>query len=74
MSGGGVQVAVRVRPFNQREIDLGCKLCVDMDGNRTTLFDPDDKDKKRDFFFDYSFWSHDGFVSNEDGYNVLFKK
>lgn len=40
-----------------------------MDGKRTTLFDPDDKDKKRDFYFDYSFWSHDGFQTTSSGYN-----
>lgn len=40
-----------------------------MDGKRTTLFDPDDKDKKRDFYFDYSFWSHDGFSTTSSGYN-----
>lgn len=58
-----VKVGVRVRPFNQRESDLGCKLCVDMVGNMTKLLDPEDLDngKARDFTFDYSFWSHDEF-------------
>jgi len=54
-----VKVGVRVRPFNQRETDLNCKLCVDMIGNMTRLYDPDDPSKHRDFTFDYSFWSHD---------------
>lgn len=35
-----VKVGVRVRPFNQRESDLGCQLCVDMIGNKTKLLDP----------------------------------
>lgn len=54
-----VKVGVRVRPFNQREKDLNCKLCVDMIGPTTRLFDADDPEKFRDFTFDYSFWSHD---------------
>jgi hypothetical protein len=29
-----------VRPFNQREEALNCKLCVDMMGNMTRLFHP----------------------------------
>ena len=62
-----VKVAVRVRPFNTREKDIASKLCVDMTGTTTTLFNPDDG-KTRDFAFDYSFWSHDGFEEDERGY------
>jgi kinesin family protein 13 len=54
-----VKVGVRVRPFNQRESDLNCKLCVEMMGSTTRLFDAEDTEKHRDFTFDYSFWSHD---------------
>jgi len=58
-----VKVGVRVRPFNQRETSLNCRLCVDMVGNMTRLFDADDPENKhRDFTFDYSFWSHDQFI------------
>lgn len=35
-----LKVAVRVRPFNQREIDLGSKLIVQMDGKKTRLLKP----------------------------------
>lgn len=67
-----VKVGVRVRPFNQREVDLNCKLCVDMIGNMTRLFDAEDPEhgKHRDYTFDYSFWSHDEFETNEEGYFV----
>jgi hypothetical protein len=67
-----VKVGVRVRPFNQRESDLGSKLCVDMIGNMTKLFDADDPDgaKSRDFTFDYSFWSHDEFEVDPKGFFV----
>jgi len=30
MSGGGVQVAVRVRPFKKNELDMNAKLCIKM--------------------------------------------
>lgn len=32
-----VKVAVRVRPFNKRETELGCKLVVDMQDPTTIL-------------------------------------
>jgi kinesin family protein 13 len=63
-----VKVGVRVRPFNSREQELGCKLCVDMVGNTTRLLDVDDPKRNRDFAFDYSFWSHDGFEPDANGY------
>lgn len=75
-----VKVAVRVRPFNSRELELDCKLCIDMHGQTTTLLgiiywlitniDLDDAKKNRDFTFDYSFWSHDGFETDENGYSA----
>jgi len=65
-----VKVAVRLRPFNQREIDLDSKLILEMNGNCTKITNPEDGNK-RDFNFDYSFWSHDGFIINEDVYNII---
>ncbi|XP_074656043.1 kinesin-like protein KIF13A isoform X2 [Tubulanus polymorphus] len=35
-----VKVAVRVRPLNRREIDLGTKVIVDMEPTQTVLFHP----------------------------------
>lgn len=60
-----VKVAVRCRPFNQREIDLQSKLIIKMNGNTTYITNPEDG-KERDFNFDYSFWSHDGFKVNDE--------
>ena len=60
-----VVVAVRVRPFNAREIELNTKLCVQMQDNTTVLVDEDGSE--RTFTFDYSFWSHDGFETADDG-------
>mmetsp|Transcript_86459 Transcript_86459/g.241963 ORF Transcript_86459/g.241963 Transcript_86459/m.241963 type:complete len:1156 (+) Transcript_86459:114-3581(+) len=70
----GVMVGVRIRPFNQRENDLSAQLCVQVDGATTILNPPpeetDDPKKKevRRFTFDASFWSHDGFVEEPNGY------
>jgi hypothetical protein len=59
-----VKVAVRVRPFNDRE--KGTKCCIDMNGPTTTIFDPN-TGADRPFTFDYSFWSHDQFYTNDEG-------
>ena len=64
----GVQVAVRVRPFNARELELNTALCVEMKGNMTVLKNLESKDDKREFSFDFSFWSHDGFNTLPNGY------
>lgn len=32
-----VQVAVRVRPFNEREIFMNSKCCVEMEDNKTRI-------------------------------------
>jgi hypothetical protein len=63
-----VKVAVRVRPFNEREIKGGSKCCVKMSGPTTIIVDPE-TGKDKPFSFDYSFWSHDGF-DDVDGISV----
>ncbi|XP_069106121.1 kinesin-like protein KIF13A isoform X3 [Argopecten irradians] len=74
MSTVKVKVAVRVRPMNRREIDLGTKYIVDMEGNQTILYhhqnSPHDGGGERGngaggrkapktFAFDHCFWSID---------------
>jgi len=66
MSDDNVKVAVRVRPFNKREVERGSKLCLEMSGNTTSITDPE-TGKTRDFAFDYSYWSHDNFKEEADG-------
>ena len=34
------------------------------------MIDLDDPKRNRDFTFDYSFWSYDQFITNENGFNV----
>ena len=74
-AGNSVTVAVRVRPMNKREIGLGTKCCIEMDGNQTILQSPNNTVHKQNkvlnpmsrsiliilkvFAFDYSFWSMD---------------
>lgn len=64
-----VKVAVRVRPFNTREIELNSELCLEMTHNTTTIKDTS-TGNTRDFTFDYSFWSHDCFETTPDGLYV----
>lgn len=61
-----VKVAVRVRPFNDRERQGGSGCCVTMKGATTSIYDTlAGKDKP--FTFDYSFWSTDGYHVDDDG-------
>jgi hypothetical protein len=52
--GNTVAVAVRVRPFNTREKDMGCDYCVSMSGKSIALEEPTSKEKTT-FTFDYIF-------------------
>ncbi|XP_047031870.1 kinesin-like protein unc-104 isoform X1 [Helicoverpa zea] len=57
-----VKVAVRVRPFNSREIARECKCIIEMSGNTTVITNPKappgSKDGAKSFNFDFSYWSH----------------
>ncbi|WKX99065.1 hypothetical protein Q1695_014160 [Nippostrongylus brasiliensis] len=69
--GGGdnVVVAVRVRPFNDREKSRKAQLIIDMpDGQRTCIRDPNNPSDEKWFTFDHSYWSHDGFKTEKNGY------
>ncbi|KAF4525893.1 hypothetical protein B566_EDAN013142, partial [Ephemera danica] len=66
-----VKVAVRVRPFNQRELDMGAKSVIQMDGKRTRIMNTKmnqsgsstdqstNRERYKDFTFDHSYWSFD---------------
>ncbi|XP_052270651.1 kinesin-like protein unc-104 isoform X2 [Dreissena polymorpha] len=59
-----VKVAVRVRPFNTREINANSRCIISMNGNETIIENPkpcgpkDSKEQYKNFSFDYSYWSH----------------
>ncbi|MBN3295575.1 KIF1B protein, partial [Amia calva] len=58
MAGASVKVAVRVRPFNSREISRDSKCIIQMSGNTTTIINPKQPKENKSFNFDYSYWSH----------------
>ncbi|XP_058605457.1 kinesin-like protein KIF1A isoform X11 [Onychostoma macrolepis] len=58
MSGASVKVAVRVRPFNSREMGKDSKCIIQMTGNTTTIINPKQPKESKSFNFDYSYWSH----------------
>ncbi|VDI33206.1 Hypothetical predicted protein, partial [Mytilus galloprovincialis] len=69
-----VKVAVRVRPFNQREKDRTSKLIIKMQDQMTTIANPETPNEEpKKFSFDYSYWSHDGFTEDSAG-NLLVDK
>nr|XP_015823143.2 kinesin-like protein KIF1B isoform X11 [Nothobranchius furzeri] len=80
MSGASVKVAVRVRPFNSREIGKESKCIIQMQGNTTTILNPKaPKEPAKTFSFDYSYWSHTSpedscFASQNLVYNDIGKE
>lgn len=68
--GENVVVAVRVRPFNDREKERKAQLIIEMpDGKRTGIRDPNNPNEDMKWFtFDHSYWSHDGFKASSNGY------
>ncbi|KAL0477527.1 hypothetical protein AKO1_010839 [Acrasis kona] len=77
MSDDAIKVAVRVRPFNDREKGLNAKMIIEMQGNETSITNPENNEVKR-FTFDYSYYSHDStsaqFADQTRVYNDLGKK
>ncbi|XP_026888578.2 kinesin-like protein KIF1C isoform X1 [Electrophorus electricus] len=59
MASSSVKVAVRVRPFNNRETNCGAKCVIQMQDKSTCIANPKQpKDTPKSFTFDYSYWSH----------------
>ncbi|KAE8591767.1 hypothetical protein XENTR_v10018567 [Xenopus tropicalis] len=80
MSGASVKVAVRVRPFNSRELSKESKCIIQMQGNSTSIINPKNpKEAAKSFSFDYSYWSHTSqddpcFASQSRVYNDIGKE
>ncbi|CAB3985233.1 kinesin KIF28P [Paramuricea clavata] len=54
---------------NKREKARNSTLIIQMNGSTTEITDPAaPNDPPRKFTFDYSYWSHDGFEKNDEGY------
>ncbi|XP_040119558.1 kinesin-like protein KIF28P [Oryx dammah] len=63
-----VKVAVRVRPFSQREKNSGSKCVISMHSRTTTIIqDPKNPEHTKTFTFDLAYWSHNGFQKDKDG-------
>lgn len=79
MASDKIKVAVRVRPFNRRELELGTACVLDMEDNRTILQPPTssgDKEAARkqpkSFTYDYCFNSLDPKDANFTSQDVVF--
>lgn len=72
-----VKVAVRVRPFNKRELDMRCENIIHMIDNKTIINNPksanDDGEQGKEFTFDHSYYSFDGNSSNFASQNMIFE-
>ncbi|XP_054265654.1 kinesin-like protein unc-104 [Macrosteles quadrilineatus] len=72
-----VKVAVRVRPFNNREVSRESKCIIEMNGYTTTITNPkappNTKDAIKSFNYDYSYWSHDTTDSNFSSQIMVYK-
>ncbi|XP_046401471.1 kinesin-like protein Klp98A isoform X2 [Ischnura elegans] len=77
-----VKVAVRVRPFNQREKDMDAKLIISMDGRKTRIENSKvgqvkdgggGRAKYKDFTFDHSYWSFDARDSHYASQEKVFE-
>ncbi|XP_032292241.1 kinesin-like protein KIF13A isoform X1 [Drosophila virilis] len=80
MSSDKIKVAVRVRPFNRREIELGTKCIVEMEKQQTILQNPPTLEKMerkqpKTFAFDHCFYSlnpeDDSFASQETVFDCV---
>ncbi|KAJ1477331.1 P-loop containing nucleoside triphosphate hydrolase protein [Baffinella frigidus] len=61
-----VYLAARVRPLTPRELSMGSKTCIVVDGNCTTIVNPDTGDAKA-FVLDFSYDSSDASAARGRG-------
>ncbi|XP_011349120.1 kinesin-like protein KIF13B isoform X1 [Ooceraea biroi] len=77
MATDKIKVAVRVRPFSRRELELGTQCVVEMTGQQTILqhpitMDKIDRNKPKTFAFDHCFYSLDPIVGNYASQEIVF--
>ncbi|XP_053983668.1 kinesin-like protein unc-104 isoform X3 [Hylaeus anthracinus] len=72
-----VKVAVRVRPFNNREISREAQCIIEMSGNTTSISNPKappgTKDAIKSFNYDYSYFSMDPCDTNYSSQVMVYK-
>ncbi|XP_050097120.1 kinesin-like protein KIF13A isoform X2 [Anopheles aquasalis] len=74
-----IRVAVRVRPFNRRELELATENVIEMTGTQTILKYPATLDKMerkppKNFAFDHCFYSTDADASHFASQELVFDK
>ncbi|XP_076639864.1 kinesin-like protein KIF13A isoform X7 [Colletes latitarsis] len=77
MATDKIKVAVRVRPFNRRELELGTQCVVEMSGQQTilqhpTTMDKIERNKPKTFAFDHCFHSLDPAAESFASQEVVF--
>lgn len=68
-----IRVAVRLRPFTEKEKSRNQKRIVEIEQNTVALYcrkSQNDPNGPKIFTFDRSYWSHDGFIRDSKGNNV----
>ncbi|XP_061937794.1 kinesin-like protein unc-104 isoform X20 [Apis cerana] len=72
-----VKVAVRVRPFNNREISREAQCIIEMSGSTTSILNPKappgSKDSVKSFNYDYSYFSMDPNDANYSSQLMVYK-
>ncbi|XP_043798283.1 kinesin-like protein unc-104 isoform X18 [Apis laboriosa] len=72
-----VKVAVRVRPFNNREISREAQCIIEMSGSTTSILNPKappgSKDSIKSFNYDYSYFSMDPNDANYSSQLMVYK-
>ncbi|XP_011151391.2 kinesin-like protein KIF13A isoform X3 [Harpegnathos saltator] len=77
MATDKIKVAVRVRPFNRRELELGTQCVVEMTEQQTilqhpTTMDKIDRNKPKTFAFDHCFYSLEPGAENFASQEIVF--
>lgn len=66
-----IKVAIRLRPFTEKERQRNNRRIVDIQQNTVALYNANNSDTAfKKFTFDYSYWSHDGFRKDTNGVNI----
>ncbi|XP_069678556.1 kinesin-like protein KIF13A isoform X3 [Periplaneta americana] len=71
MATDKIKVAVRVRPFNRRELELGTQCVVQMEAQQTILHHLERKQPKT-FAFDHCFYSLDPSIQQFASQDIVF--
>uniref|UniRef100_A0A8B9EDY3 Kinesin-like protein 6 n=1 Tax=Anser cygnoides TaxID=8845 RepID=A0A8B9EDY3_ANSCY len=61
----GRKAAGRSKPI--REKDAGSRCVISMNSNSTSIYDPRNPGHMKTFTFDLAYWSHSGFLKDENG-------